>query len=454
MEALVGVRAVTGFRSSAGIDLSEEAESLYALCERLYPICRSITGPGVRETLAHLRAYIDLRTMEVPSGTSVFDWRVPNEWTLREAWVTDPSGRRIIDVADHNLHLVSYSTPVDLTLSRAELDTHLHSLPDQPDAIPYRTSYYAETWGFCLPHTQRLQLPDGEYRARIDSTLAPGALTYGEYLIPGTSSKEILVSTHVCHPSLANDNLSGITVAAHLARHFTSLSRERGGLRHGIRFVFVPGTIGAITWLAMNQPLIPNILGGLVLSGIGDRGPLTYKRSRRGDGLIDRLFERRLVTQSRATIRPFIPYGYDERQYCSPGIDIDAGCLMRTPYGEYPEYHSSGDNLALISADSLAESFAVCAEVLADAQCVDRYLNLSPKCEPQLGRRGLYDNVGGENQSKDAQLALLWLLSYSDGRHSTLDIHELSGIDLDILARTAARLQAADLLAIDRSGAD
>ena len=426
-----------------------DPNDLFALCEQLYPICRSITGPGVRETLAVIADHIDLSVFEVPSGTPVFDWTVPLEWTLREAWVEDPHGNRIIDVADHNLHVVSYSTPVDLTLSREALEAHLHSLPEQPEAIPYRTSYYAETWGFCLPHQLRARLPDGNYRVHIDATLAPGSMTYGECFIPGTSGKEILVSTHICHPSLANDNLSGISVATYLAKHFAG----SGKLRHGLRFVFVPGTIGAITWLAQNQELIPNIMGGLVLSGIGDSGPLTYKRSRRGDGLVDRLFESQLANVSGASIRPFIPYGYDERQYCSPGIDIAAGCLMRTPYGEYAEYHSSGDNLALISGASLAESADVCARVLRDAQHIDRYRNLQPRCEPQLGRRGLYDNVGGENQSKDAQLALLWMLSYSDGDHSTLDIHDLSGIDLAVLNQAAERLMDADLLALEPLGA-
>jgi len=275
-------------------------------------------------------------------------------------------------------------------------------------------------------------------------------MTYGECVVPGSSGKEILVSTHVCHPSLANDNLSGIAVATHLARTFSERVAASGPLRHGLRFVFVPGTIGAITWLAQNEALIERFIGGLVLSGVGDSGPLTYKRSRRGRGLIDRLFERRLATVDGATIREFVPYGYDERQYCSPGIDIDAGCLMRTPYGEYPEYHTSGDNLQLLRPESLQQTLEVCARVLEDVQLVDFYQNLQPKCEPQLGRRGLYDNVGGENQSKDLQLALLWMLSYSDGAHSTLDIQERSGLELALLARAAALLEGADLLAAER----
>lgn len=427
---------------AAPADAGDLGRSLYGLCERLFPICRSITGPGVRETLSILQELVDLEIGEVPSGSAAFDWTVPPEWRLTRAYLEGPDGRRVVDSADHNLHVVSYSVPVDRTLTLGELQPHLHSLPDQPEAIPYRTSYFSETWGFCLPHRLREALPDGEYRAVIDSSLAPGSLSYGEFFLPGESDREILISTHVCHPSLANDNLSGITVAAHLAAHFARASAPR---RYGLRFVFVPGTIGAITWLANNEHKIGNMVAGLVLSGVGDPGPFTYKRSRHGRGLMDRLFESRLADGS-GEVRPYLPYGYDERQYCSPGIDIAAGCLMRTPYGEYPEYHTSGDNLSLITADSLAGTFELCRAVLSDAQGVETYRNLNPKCEPQLGRRGLYDNVGGDNQSKSAQLAMLWLLSHSDGEHSTLDIHELSGIGLDVLDLAARRLMAADLL--------
>lgn len=418
-------------------------QSLFGLCERLYPICRSITGPGVRETLAVLQEYAALDIGEVASGTPVFDWTVPLEWRLERAWIEGPDGRRVVDTADHNLHVVSYSVPVDETLSLDALQPHLHSLPDQPEAIPYRTSYFNETWGFCLPHRLRESLPEGEYRVVVQAALEPGSLSYGEIFLPGESDREILISTHVCHPSLANDNLSGITVAIHLAAHFAAAP---GARRYGLRFVFVPGTIGAITWLASNEHKIPNIEAGLVLSGVGDAGPLTYKNSRHGAGLMDRLLGSRLAALGSGEVRPYLPYGYDERQYCSPGIDIAAGCLMRTPYGEYPEYHTSGDDLSLITADSLADTFDVCRAVLDDVQCVETYLNLNPKCEPQLGRRGLYDAVGGDNQSKTAQLAMLWLLSYSDGAHSTLDIHELSGIELGVLDAAAHRLQDAGLL--------
>jgi aminopeptidase-like protein len=425
-----------------------DAQTLHRLCERLYPIGRSITGAGVRRTLSMLAEQIPLEVHEVPSGTRVFDWEVPLEWNLRSAYVESPDGERIIDHARHNLHVVGYSEPVETVLSREALEPHLFSLPGQPDLIPYRTSYYQRAWGFCLQDSVRRQLPDGDYRVCIDATLGPGVLNYGECFLPGTSDREILVSTHVCHPSLANDNLSGIAVATHLAARFAAA----GPQRYGLRFLFVPGTIGAITWLARNESRLSRIEAGLVLSGVGDAGPFTYKRSRHGAGLMDRLFERHLADFAGGSLRPFIPYGYDERQYCSPGIGIAAGCLMRTPYGEYPEYHTSGDDLELISGASLAQTFELCARVLDDAQRVGRYRNLNPHCEPQLGRRGLYDAIGGDNEAKELQLAMLWVLNYSDGDHSTLDIAERSGLALAVLQRAVELLEAAHLLApIDRS---
>ena len=418
-------------------------EELHGLCRRLFPICRSITGDGVRETLSVLNDLIDLDVHEIPSGTPVFDWHVPPEWNLRQAYVENAAGERLIDASAHNLHVLNYSEPVDRTLSRQELDGHLFSLPDQPDLIPYRTAYYARNWGFCLPHRQRQALTDGKYHVVIDTTLEDGALTYGECFIPGELDEEILISTHVCHPSLANDNLSGIAVATHLVRHFRSVA----DLRYGLRFVFVPSTIGAITWLACNEDRIRHIAAGLVISGVGDRGKFTYKQSRHGHGLVDRVFRRLLENAGNANpVRPFLPYGYDERQYCSPGIGIPTGCLMRTPYGEYPEYHTSADNLDLISGDALAESLDLCVRAIEDIQRVGVYLNMSPKCEPQLGRRGLYETIGGDNDSRTAQLALLWMLNYSDGDHSTLDISDLSGIDLSVLDIAAGRLKAAGLL--------
>jgi aminopeptidase-like protein len=421
-----------------------EGEALYDLCKRLYPLCRSITGDSVRATLKDLQQIVPLHLHEVPSGRQVFDWKVPLEWNLREAFIEDERGKRIVDTANHNLHVVSYSVPTDLRCSRTELDGHLHSLPEHPTWVPYRTAYYSPAWGFCLAHQQRMSLPDENYRVVIDATLKEGSLTYGELYLPGSTGRDILISTHICHPSLANDNLSGIAVAAHLAKHFLN---QR--LRLGLRFVFVPGTIGAIAWLAENERDVPRIRDALVISGVGDNGHFTYKKSRRGNGLLDRIFARRFAATDNS-VRPFFPYGYDERQYCSPGFDIAAGCLMRTPYGEYDEYHTSADNLAFIGADALQQSLELCIGAIDEAQHDVRYVNMNPKCEPQLGRRGLYDQIGAESKSSEIQLAQLWMLSYSDGDHSLADIHDLSGIDSRTLAKAAERLESAGLLKAEK----
>lgn len=419
-----------------------DGNQLTKICADLFPLTRSITGDGVRETLKYVQDFIPLDAYEIPSGTKIFDWEIPLEWNLQRAFITGPDGDTIVDTDTNNLHLVSYSEPVDEEFSLDELQPHLHSLPDQPDLIPYRTAYYARSWGFCLSHSQRKSLKPGNYRVVIDSSLKPGALTYGEFFIPGISNSEYLITTHICHPSLANDNLSGISVATALAEHFQKRSAP---LPFGLRFAFIPGTIGAIAWLAKNQSLLAKNLGTLVLSGIGDNGPLTYKQSKTGTGIFDRLFTN-AVNEQGGTVRPFLPYGYDERQFSSPGINLQAGCLMRTPYGEYPEYHTSGDNLSILSADSLAESYDVCAQVIESALNEEIYENLSPLCEPQLGKRGLYDQVGGENQSKNAQLALLWLLSYSDGKTPLSRIAECSEIEIADLQSGAQRLVAANLL--------
>lgn len=416
--------------------------AMYALCERLFPICRSITGAGVRDTLRILQEHLGLTIHEVPTGTPAFDWQVPREWNIRNAWIADSSGRRLVDFANSNLHVMSYSMPVDKVVDLQELQKHLYSLPEFPDRIPYRTSYYDERWGFCLSHHQREVLVDGQYRVHIDSTLTEGSLTYGEYFIPGERDEELLVSTHVCHPSLANDNLSGIAVAIALAQSIAALPHKP---RYGVRFIFIPGTIGAITWLAVNTARIAAIAGGVVLSGVGDPGSLTFKQSKRGDGLLDRAFAR-VVGQRQGSVRPYLPYGYDERQFCSPGIDIAMGCLMRTPYGEYDAYHSSADNLDLIKPDALGDTLDACRNAFTSVLTSPRYLSTSPECEPQLGRRGLYDAIGGNNESKSLQLALLWMLAYADGKFTLDDLEALSGMSRATLEKAAGLLQDADLL--------
>jgi aminopeptidase-like protein len=419
-------------------------EELYKLVAELYPICRSITGDGVRRTLEIVdRELGGLEVTEVPTGTPVLDWTVPREWNVRDAWVADAAGRRVIDFRASNLHLLGYSVPVRATMPLAELKGHLFTLPEQPDWVPWRTSYYAERWGFCA--SQRLvdSLPDGDYEVCVDTTLADGHLTYGEHLVEGQTDDEVLVSCHVCHPSLANDNLSGIAVATGLARLLAE-----GRPRYSYRFLFAPGTIGSITWLARNQDRVDRVRHGLVLACVGDPGGFAYKRSRRGDAEIDRAVAHVLGRSGRPhRVVDFTPYGYDERQYCSPGFDLPVGCLSRTPYAAYPEYHTSADDLDLVGPAQLQESLEVCWEVVRVLEANRRYLNLSPKGEPQLGRRGLYGQIGGRSDAEERQMAMLWVLNQSDGRMSLLDVAERSGVPLALLAEVAATLEEAGLLA-------
>lgn len=417
--------------------------SIYALIERLYPICRSITGPGVRETLAILSELHPIEVTETPTGASVFDWTVPREWVIRDAYIADVHGRRVVDFRAHTLHVLNYSTPVDATMTLSQLRPHLHTLPNQPDLIPYRTSYYSERWGFCLSQRTLDAMDEGPYRVVIDSELKDGSLSVGEIFIPGQTDEEILVSTHVCHPSLANDNLSAVGVAIHLAQHFSKRSLPRG-----LRFVFCPGTIGSISWLARNEHRLDRIAGGLVITGCGDESQFVYKRSRRGATETDRAAEH--VLKHRAPLRhrvvDFSPYGYDERQYCSPGIDLAVGRLSRAPHGTYPEYHTSADDLTLVSPKQLAESFDMAAEILEVMAANETYLSLNPKGEPQLGKRGLYRHVAGQAQSPPAEMAMLWVLAYADGAHSLLDVAERAALPFVDIRAAADALLAADLI--------
>lgn len=416
--------------------------AMHDLVRELYPICRSITGDGVRLTLARLGRDIPLTVHEVPSGTRVFDWTVPPEWNIRDAWVKNSRGERIIDFRRHNLHVVSYSVPVRARMPLAQLRPHLHSLPAWPDLIPYRTSYYQPDWGFCLPHRQLEQLPEDEYEVCIDATLAPGHLTYGECLLEGSSGREVLVSCHVCHPSLCNDNLSGVVVAAFLARHLAQAPR-----RHAYRFLFIPGTIGSITWLSRNEDRVHAIAHGLVLTCIGDRAGFTYKASRRGDAAIDRAMRHVLKHSQRAhATLPFTPYGYDERQYCSPGFDLPVGCLMRSHHGQFPEYHTSADDPGFVDAGQLADALATVASVFELLENDEPYLNLQPNCEPQLGRRGLYGAIGGSGIPQ-LEMAMLWVLNLSDGRCSLLEIADRSGLPFRAIHAAAQLLLQHGLLA-------
>jgi aminopeptidase-like protein len=425
-----GVHRQTSFSAGAA------AEKILSLAAELTPICRSITGEGLRQTLRILARHIPLTLHEIPTGTRVCDWIVPKEWNIRDAYLKNPDGARVVDFHKCSLHVVNYSLPVKTTMTRAELEPHLHSIPGRPRAIPYRTSYYRETWGFCLSQEQRDNLGDGPFKVCIDSTLEPGSLTYGELGIPGETSDEVLISTHCCHPYMANDNLSGIGIALELAKR---LLRTQPRLSY--RFLFIPGTIGSIAWLARNDP--SHIRHGLVLSCLGDPGALTYKKTRLGDAVIDRVAAHVLKASGfPCAIEDFIPYGYDERQYNSPGFKLPVGCLMRTPNGRFEQYHTSDDNLDFISAEALAGSFETLCSIVELLEANLRYRNLSPRGEPQLGKRGLYDG------SPDEMMALLWVLNFSDGGFSLLDIAERAKIPFAAVKHAADRLAAAGLLGI------
>jgi aminopeptidase-like protein len=418
-------------------------DAAYELMRRLFPLCRSLTGDGVRETLDVLSEQIPVRRTEVPSGTQVFDWIVPDEWNIRDAYVAAPDGTRVIDFRESSLHVVSYSEPVRATLPLDELRKHLFTLPEQPDLIPYRTSYYSRTWGFCLPHRRLAELEPGDYQVVVDSTLEPGNLTYGEVVLDGAGDEEVLISTYLCHPSLANDNLSGIAVVAMLAKELSQ--RE---LRHTYRFLFAPGTIGPLTWLHENRDTLGRIAHGLTVSCIGDDGGLTYKRSRRGDAEVDRAAATVLRDSGKPhRILDWDPWGGDERQFCSPGFDLPVGTLMRTPHAEFDGNHTSSDSLDRIRPESLAEAVDTCLELVGVLETNRRFTNLSPYGEPQLGRRGLYRSAGGAVASPDDERALLWLLNLSDGGPSLLEIAGRSGLRYPVLRRAAERLEQAGLLA-------
>ncbi len=418
---------------------------MMALVERLFPMCRSLTGEGVRQTITELQNYIPVERIDVRSGTPVLDWHVPDEWNIQRATISTLSGQTLVDFADCNLHIMSYSQPFHGEVSREELAQHVHTLPDLPDAIPYRTGYYANTWGFCLSDRQWQGMTETAYRVDIDSTLEPGHLSYGELFFPGDSDDEILISVHLCHPSLANDNLSGIAVATALAAQ----ELHRAQRRLGVRFLFVPATIGAIAWLARNEARVGKVRHGLVLTCIGDDGPFHYKQSRSGAG-IDRVMAY-VLGQSGVEHEtlPFTPYGYDERQYCSPGFDLPVGCLMRAVHGTFPEYHTSLDNLDFISAGALEESLRLVAHAIDILQADRTYCRIDGRGEPQLGRRGLYRAIAGQQDANAAdQLDLLWFLNLADGKHGLLDMAERAGVPFERIA-AAARLATEAQLTVE-----
>jgi aminopeptidase-like protein len=419
-------------------------DAMWSLIEDLYPICRSITGDGVRATLDRIERDLPapLLRSEVPTGTEVLDWTIPNEWNIRDASIARLDGTRVVDFRASNLHVVNYSVPVRARMSREELLPHLHTLPDHPDWVPYRTSYYVETWGFCLSQHALDALPDGDYEVSIDSTLEPGHLTYGELILPGEDPAEVILSAHVCHPSLADDNLSSIAVATALARDLASRPH-----RLTYRFIFAPGTIGTIAWLARNREVVPRIRAGLTLTCLGDGAPFTYKRTIGGAAEIDRAAAVALRDRcGDAQQIDFFPYGYDERQYNSPGFRAPVGSLMRGRHGQFPEYHTSADDLSFISAEHLAESLEVVRSIVDIVDGNQVYSSLAPDGEPQLGKRGLYRATGGSD-IPDLDLAILWVLTLSDGRHDLIAIAERSGLPWSTIVAAADALRDGGLVA-------
>jgi len=418
-------------------------QAMHDLATRLFPICRSITGPGIRETLRILQEFIPLQIHEVPTGTPVFDWTVPKEWTIRDAFIADSSGRRIVDFRRNNLHVVGYSTPVDRQMSLAELDEHLFSLPEQPGAIPYVTSYYKERWGFCLPHRQRLELKPDVYRVFIDSELKDGSLTYGECVFPGDTKKEIFLSTYVCHPSMANNELSGPVVAAFIGQWLQSRPR-----RYTYRVVFIPETIGSLTYLSRHlEHLKKNVVAGFNISCVGDERAFSVVSSRYANTLADKIARHALASMSPDfKTYSFLDRGSDERQYCSPGVDLPLVGLCRSKYGTYPEYHTSLDDLTLVTPAGLAGGYEMvrrCLEVLE----TNHTYKVTCLGEPCLGKRGLYPTLSQKGSATTVR-RMLDVIAYADGSNDLLSIAERIGASIWDLMPIAEQLQQADVLSV------
>jgi aminopeptidase-like protein len=424
------------------MDTHSIGTEMYQLMKELYPICRSITGDGVRETLQILREHIPLEVHEVASGTQVFDWVVPKEWNIRDAYIKNAKGEKIVDFQKSNLHIMGYSVPIKQKVKLSALKEHLFSLPDHKDWIPHRTSYYKENWGFCITHHQLESLADEEYEVFIDSSLEDGHLTYGEYYLQGEVDDEFLISCHTCHPALANDNLSGVVLATFLAK---TLSEKK--LRYSYRFLFIPTTIGSITWLSLNEAKTHRIKLGLVVACVGDSGKMHYKKTRQADAEIDMVVDHCLRhSRQDYEILEFSPYGYDERQYCSPGFNLPVGSLTRTTHGLFPENHTSADNLEFIDVDSLVDSYSKYMAIIDITENNKKYINTNPKGEPQLGKRGLYSMFGGKRESNLYELALLWVLNLSDGNYSLLHIANRSELPFSYIKEAASKLLDKGLL--------
>ena len=436
---------------------------IFELIKILYPICRSITGDGVRKTLKILQKEIPLDINEIPTKTKCFDWKIPKEWNIIDAYIKDPNGNKIVDFKNSNLHVVSYSIPINKKMRLKELKKHLHYLSEKPNAIPYRTSYYNEYWGFCISYNQFKSLREGEYEVCINSSLKNGSLTYGEYLVPGKIKDEILLSCYICHPSLCNDNLSGVGLLTILAKILTKISTH-----YSYRFLFIPETIGAIAWLSKNENNIHKIKHGLVATCCGDRGTSTYKKTRDGDNIIDEIVEKVLKKSGETyEILDFWPSGSDERQFSSPGFNLPIGSLMKTVYDKFEEYHTSNDNLEFMEVKSLGNSLSKYLEVIyelenytnKDKKSIQKTLKISVKndpvfisqnmkCEPQLGKKDLYQKLGAltNQNSNEIKRAIQWVMNFSDGYYSLSEISKKSKMNLKILTDAANLLKDVNLL--------
>jgi aminopeptidase-like protein len=421
---------------------SNIGSEMFELMKSLFPICRSITGNGVRTSFDIIKNIINLEIKEIPTDTPVFDWTVPKEWNITDAYIADLHGNKIIDFKNSNLHVVSYSEPIKKIISLDELKKHIHTIPEKPDTIPYLTTYYNQDWGFCMSHNDFLNLNDSEYEILIDSKLDKGSMSIGEYYIRGETSDEFLISCYICHPSMCNDNLSGVVLTTILAKY---LSNQK--LKYSYRFLFVPETIGSITWISLNENNLSKIKHGLVATCLGDSGISTYKKTKYGDSEIDKTVEFVLKnSDSEYNILDFFPTGSDERQFGSPAFNLNVGSLMRTPYGKFSQYHTSDDDLHFVKSDYLFDSFLKYLKTIFIIENNRKYVSLNPKCEPQFGKRGLYRNLGGQKNKQDAELAMFWVMSFSDGQNDLIDISEKSKLSFELILETTKKLVSHKLL--------
>lgn len=429
---------------------SYKGQKIYHLAQKIFPYCRSITGEGVRRTFADLKEYVErdgtvtFDVFEVASGTSVFDWTVPKEWRIREAYIEDASGRRIVDMKENNLHVIGYSIPVDRWAELDELKPYIYTEPGQPEVVPYVTSYYKERYGFCMSEQQKNVLAPGKYHMYIDSELFDGVLNYAEVVIPGECEQEIFFSTYICHPSMANNECSGPALAAELIRFTASMERRK----YTYRFIFIPETIGSITYMSIGDHLAhmkKTMLAGFNLSCVGDDRDYSIVESKYADTLADRVLKNvlRYQTESYSTYS-FLKRGSDERQYNAPGIDLPVVCYCRSKFGEYPEYHTSADDMSLVSPAGFQGSYEVMTQVIQALEYNAKY-RLKVLGEPQLGRRGLYPTLSHKG-NHDEVAAMLDFTAYADGQNDLIDISKILGVPIKILVDIVEKLSAHDLL--------